>query len=132
MEIVVPTANPAPRRSSLTDLVARRIKPPAKGQVDHFDKGYPGLALRVSYGGRRTWVYFYRLYGKQHRHTLGTYPAMEVGDAHDAWRAARDLVQNGIDPAVAKAGCRAMMAVGRRAWQDVGIRQRASLADAVN
>ena len=34
-----------------------RIKPPRTGQIDHFDAGYPGLALRVSYGGSLTWVW---------------------------------------------------------------------------
>ena len=35
-----------PRRA-LTAAAVDRIKPPAKGEVGHFDKGYPGLALRV-------------------------------------------------------------------------------------
>ena len=33
--------------------------------------------------------------------TLGTYPAMDVSAAHDAWRKAFDLVQAGRDPAIA-------------------------------
>ena len=74
------------------------------GRVDHFDSSYPGLALRVSGTGRKSWVYFYRIKnGKVHqrRMTLGTYPAMSVADAHEVWRKAFDLVQAGRDPAVA-------------------------------
>jgi len=39
---------------SLTTPAVERIKPPKQGQADHFDQGYPGLALRVSYGGAKT------------------------------------------------------------------------------
>src|SRR5262245_55980694 len=46
------------------------------GQVDYFDKGFPGLALRVSYGGGKSWVFFYRIAGKLRRMTLGTFPAL--------------------------------------------------------
>jgi hypothetical protein len=51
------------------------MRPPAKGQVDVFDGGYPGLALRVSYGGRKAWVNFYRWQRKQKRLRLGAYPS---------------------------------------------------------
>jgi Arm DNA-binding domain len=74
------------------------VKPPAEGQVDVFDGGYPGLALRVSYGGRKSFVYFYRFAGKQRRLGLGTYPAVKLAEARDAWRAARDALHLGQDP----------------------------------
>jgi integrase len=91
-----------PKRA-LTAAAVERIKPPATGQVDHFDQGYPGLALRVSYGGRRSWVLFYRLAGKQRRYTLGTYPALGLAEAHKAWHTARAAVEAGRDPAGEKA-----------------------------
>jgi integrase len=84
---------------TLTIAGVARIKPPKRGQVDHFDHGYPGLALHVSYGGARTWVFFYRLRGKQRRFTLGRFPAMELGKAREAWRAARLAVAKGESPA---------------------------------
>ncbi len=57
---------------SLTAAVVKRIHPPANRQVEYFDKGYPGLAMRVSYGGRKSWVSFYRLQGGKLRQlTLG-------------------------------------------------------------
>jgi integrase len=83
----------------LTDGAVKRLKPPAKGQVDVFDKGYPGLALRISYGGNRSWVVFYRLGGRLHRLRLGTYPAVTLAEAREAWRKAREDVQAGRDPA---------------------------------
>jgi integrase len=87
---------------SLTAAAAGRIKPPKDGQIDYFDKGFPGLALRISYGGSRTWVCFYRLHGKLRRLTLGRWPSMELGDAREAWRDARKLVDNGENPARAR------------------------------
>ena len=80
---------------TLTDAAVKRLKPPAKGQVDVFDRGYPGLALRMSYGGTRSWIYFARVGGRLVRHPLGTYPAMGVAAAREAWRAAREQVQAG-------------------------------------
>jgi integrase len=79
-----------------------RIKPPPKGQIDHFDKGFPGLALRVSYGGGKSWVFFYRIAGKLRRMTLGTYPALSLAEARDAWREARQDAQVGRDPVLRK------------------------------
>lgn len=91
-----------PKRA-LTAAAVDRIKPPASGQVDHFDAGYPGLALRVSYGGRRSWAFFYRTNGKQRRMTLGSYPALGLAAAREAWRDARAAVEAGRDPAGEKA-----------------------------
>jgi integrase len=83
----------------LTVAACARIKPPKSGQTDYFDKGYPGLALRVSYGGAKAWVYFYRLHGKLRRLSLGRYPGMSLTEARDAWRASRLAVSKGESPA---------------------------------
>jgi integrase len=88
-----------PKRALSAAFVAR-IKPPASGQTEYFDKGYPGLALSVSYGGARTFVVFYRVGGRLKRTTLGTFPAMSLADAREAWRAARQDVAKGKDPAL--------------------------------
>ena len=91
-----------PKRA-FTAAAVERIKPPVSGQVDHFDAGYPGLALRVSYGGRRAWTFFYRAGGKQRRMTLGSFPALGLAEAREAWREARAAVEAGRDPAGEKA-----------------------------
>lgn len=88
-------------RRALTAASVERLKPPAKGQVEHFDKGFPGLALRISYGGGKSWVYFYRVGGRQRRLTFGTYPALSLADARQAWREAKEHVETGRDPTVA-------------------------------
>ena len=83
---------------TLTATAVERLRAPATGQADHFDQGYPGLALRISYGGARTWVYFYRLFGKQKRMTLGRWPSMSLAAARDAWRDARNTIDKGESP----------------------------------
>jgi integrase len=84
-------------KANLTVKAIERIKPPAAGQVDYFAQGYPGLALRVSAGGTRTWTYFYRWRGQQKRLSLGE---LKLADAHQAWRDARDLLAKGREPGV--------------------------------
>lgn len=83
---------------ALTDPAIKRLKPPARGQSDVFDQHYPGLALRISYGGTRSWVYFCRVGSRLIRHQLGTYPTMSLAAARNAWRAAREEVQAGKAP----------------------------------
>ena len=86
-----------PKRS-LTAAAVQRIKPPKDGHVNFFDKGYPGLSLRVSYGGAKAYDYFFRLHGRLRRITLGRHPSMSLADARAAWREARTHVGHGEDP----------------------------------
>jgi integrase len=85
-------------KKALTDAAVKRLKPPASGQIDVFDEGFPGLALRISYGGRKSWAYFYRAGGRLKRMSLGTYPALGLAAAREAWRTARTAAQAGRDP----------------------------------
>ena len=89
-----------PKKKALTDAAVKRLKARlGEEQTDYFDAGFPGLALRVSRHGRKSWCYFYRLGGKQKRTTFDVYPAMSVEAAHDKWRRVRDEVRAGKDPA---------------------------------
>ncbi len=89
-------------KKALTEAAVKRLKPPKAGQVDHFDKGYPGLALRLSYGGGKSFVFFYRHGGRLRRMTLGAFPAMSLAEAREAWREARQDAQVGRDPSTAR------------------------------
>lgn len=83
---------------NLTALSVEKITPPARGQIDIFDKSFPGLSLRVSYGGRKAWSFVYRHGGKVRRMQLGTYPALSLAEARSVWRSARQQVERGQDP----------------------------------
>src|SRR5262245_56523075 len=89
-------------KKTLTAISVERMRPPARGQIEIFDRGYPGLVLRVSYGGGKSWGMFYRYGGRLRRLTLGHFPAMTLAMAREAWREARRLVAMGQDPAPAK------------------------------
>jgi integrase len=85
-------------KKTLTAAAVEKIRPPARGQVEHFDLGRSGLALRVSHGGAKSWTLFYRFGGRLKRMKLGTYPVMGLLQAREAWAAARLSVEKGIDP----------------------------------
>lgn len=84
----------------LTDLFVERVKPPGSGSVEYFDASWPGLSLRVTKGGAKSWCLFYRLNGRLRRFTLGRYPAIEPAQArHEAQTALERMRKAGIDPA---------------------------------
>jgi transposase-like protein len=58
------------------------------------------LYLLVMPQGGRYWRYNYRYRGRQKTLALGTYPDVPVGHAWSRHQAARELLANGIDPAI--------------------------------
>ena len=87
------------------------------GQVDYFDQKPPGLGLRVSPGGRKTWFVMYRASGRLRRYTLGTYPALGLADARQLATDARHRVAHGGDPAQARQAGRQAPTVAELATQ---------------
>ena len=104
------TAHPL---TKLTDKAVANLKPrPTRYQA--FDGGCPGLSIRVTPTGGKSWVWQYREHvattsggyepGKRQRFwTLGTYPALSLRDARALTEKARSLLKTrGVDPAVGK------------------------------
>lgn len=89
-------------KKKLTDLFVERAKPPARGRAEYFDASFPGLALRITDKGAKSWSVFYRLNGRLRRFTIGNYPAIKPADARREARAALDRVRAGADPAEEK------------------------------
>src|SRR5262245_18030590 len=77
-----------------TDASVDKIKLPKRGQVDVRVLSFPGLYLRLSHGGTKTWSYST---GKM-RVALGVYPEMSLAEAHEAWRQVRKEIKAGRDP----------------------------------
>lgn len=81
---------------NLTEEAVKKLKPPPQGkQLDYFDKGMPGLVLRMNYGGRKTWraLYYVKRTGKDGKlrteprtHPLGLYPILSLKEAREAAR----------------------------------------------
>ncbi len=82
------------------------LKAPEGGQVDYWDTNLPGFGIRVSYGGRKSWIVMYRAGGRKRRLTLGTFPQMELAKAREQARAVQLAAIQGGDPAAEKLAAR--------------------------
>ena len=79
-------------------LTARFVEtlPPAKDRrYEAWDEILSGFGVRVSANGRRAWFVVGRVNGVQHRHTIGTYPAVSLADAREAARQVLGQMQLG-------------------------------------
>ncbi len=87
-------------KKRLTEQGVAKLKPPAKGQVDYYDAGMPGLVLRLNYGGTKSWraLYYVPTVAKSGKrkgqriampttHELGRFPVLSVKQARDKARA---------------------------------------------
>jgi integrase len=76
------------------------------GQIDYHDATVPGLALRVTEHGRRTWCFHFRSPrdGKRARASIGTYPSTSLAAARGKALEARQHVEAGNDPRLVMAG----------------------------
>jgi integrase len=86
----------------LTDLFVERAPAPVGGRAEYFDASFPGLALRVTEKGRKSWSLFYRFNGRLRRFTIGRYPAIKPAQARREAINALERVRQGIDPAEEK------------------------------
>lgn len=82
---------------ALTDIQVRKVKPTDKPQR-LFDGG--GLYLEVSPAGGKLWRLKYRFLRREKRLALGAYPAVSLVKARKGRDAAKELLEEGIDPGV--------------------------------
>ena len=76
-------------RKKLTDRFLNSLKPPATGGVEIVDTEAPGLVMRVTAKGAKSWAIRYRPKGGgQQRASYGAYPAVKLADARQR---ARDI-----------------------------------------
>jgi integrase len=86
----------------LTAIAVEKLRPPALGRFEVHDLEVPGLVLRVSASGVKSWSLTYRFRGNLRRLTLGQYPGVSLKLAHERARQARALIQRGADPVAEK------------------------------
>ena len=71
-------SRPSPHRDTIITATAKAESSFAgtrrSGQVNYWDSDNPGFGLRVSAGGRKTWIAMYRHGNMKRRLTIGTYP----------------------------------------------------------
>ncbi len=75
------------------------LRPPDRGQVDYWDTGLSGFGIRLSQGGKRSWIVMYRVGRRKRRFTLGSYPPMKLAEARKDASTALVRAQKGGDPA---------------------------------
>jgi len=88
-----------PRVNLTQKIVEATPLPLGRKSVDYFDRRMPGLVLRVSAGGTKSWNAVYRHHGRARRLTLGRYPIIALDDARNRAREALCTVSRGVDPA---------------------------------
>ena len=72
-------------------------------QTDYFDEQTPGLALRVSRSGLKSWTYLYTGGDKKRKRlTFGSYPATSLGAARAKADTAKGDLEAGTDPQPSK------------------------------
>lgn len=84
---------------ALTDLACRTAKPKTK-TYKVYDSG--GLYLEVTPKGQRYWRMKYDIFGKEKRLSFGPYPTTPLIAARQKRDAAKELIRQNVDPAVAK------------------------------
>jgi integrase len=83
---------------NITDALVRKLQPPEKGNVLHYDPELSGFAVRVTAVGARSFVLVYRYKGAERRDTIGQFPAWSAKAARDVAKGWRRDVDHGIDP----------------------------------
>ena len=99
----------------ITEQMVDRISPPKEGRLEISDAICPGLCLRITPAGSKTFSVSYKvpgeggvtaggrlLVGKQHRITLGSWPIMGVREAREEARKLLAQVSHGVDPRAAR------------------------------
>jgi integrase len=85
----------------LTDLACARARPVPGKRLELYDGagGVPGLALRITERGIKSWSVYYRVGGRLRRLTLGRYPDLSLVEARRRARQALEQADRGFDPA---------------------------------
>jgi integrase len=87
-------------KKPLTDAVVRSAVPPATGRLEITDERCPGLQLRVTSAGVRSWSFRFRDPGSGAvtRATIGKYPALSLSYARERATDLRRSVARGVNP----------------------------------
>ena len=86
---------------NLTARLVASIKP-GKARKEYFDAATPGLALRVTPTGAKSWTVLYRHRGRLRRLTLGSESVVTLAAARERARDELHGVTKGADPATVK------------------------------
>ena len=104
-----------PLTNSSLSFTQRRLKQlpiPERGRVEYQDEKCPGLRLRITSKGVKTFCLLKRVNGQLVRLTIGPFPKMHVTQARDAVVEKLDQIRRGEDPRHARQKARSMPTLG--------------------
>jgi integrase len=88
---------------SITETFVEKAKPPPTGETFYRDRNIRGFALRVNWGGTKSFIVEGRVNGRVRRITLGRHPVMSVAKARGQALRTKGDIADGIDPTAAEA-----------------------------
>jgi integrase len=83
---------------ALTQARVRDLPTPEAGQPIVYDAVIPGLAVRLSPGGTKTFILYRKIKGRPRRITIGRFPAVTVERARQLAQKMSGKIADGIDP----------------------------------
>jgi integrase len=91
-------------KKKLTDIYLKTVTAPKGTRVHAYDSEVPGLMVRVTDKGAKTFSYKYQIKGteKTARVTIGKYPEVSLEEARNTARNYRSQQRNGEDPRLEK------------------------------
>lgn len=84
----------------LTETGVERAKPDPDKRIEFADSVVPGLILRISSKGHKSWTFLFRFGRKQFRMGLGSYPAISLKKARAQALSARQDIALGVNPKI--------------------------------
>jgi integrase len=97
---------------TLTAQTVKSIKPTQGRRVEYIDSIVPGLALRVTPAGAKSWTVRYRHRTRMRRMTLGSVDVLSLAKARERARDELHAASKGADPATAKQAGRKAETIG--------------------
>jgi integrase len=88
--------------TKLTDLTIGKLKAAPGERLRRRDGLIPGLEIRVTDRGVKTWRLLYRYHGRQRPLTIGRWPIVNVSNARAIAKSELLKIAQGIDPAAKK------------------------------
>lgn len=98
-----------------TQVQAAKLAPPRRGYALYWDSKTPGLGVRVTAAGARSYIHQARVLGRTVRTTIGDLNSWKLADAQaEARRLTVECVDRDIDPRIVAAANRAQVDAERR------------------
>ena len=94
------------RVNKFTNAWLNSVSSPLQGRDEYRDIDCPGLVLRISSKGIKSFSFPFRLGGKTGRFSIGKYPQISLKKARELVTEAKSEVANNIDPRTKKRAMR--------------------------